>query len=166
MITLMKTPVRGGAYWALVIAGFVLVACAGGARAKQGAPRFDEVRGKDWKLVEIRTGSVVVPLNRQRLEADAMGDVYTLRFDADRISGKGAPNRYFGPYELGDGDRLILSGIARTLMMGINQPEELKESEYFDYLDRITRWGIGSDRLELFTETPEGQEAVLVFSGM
>jgi heat shock protein HslJ len=166
MAVFIKTPVRGCAYIPIAIAGFVLIACAGGAPAKQGALSFDEVRGKEWKLAAVRTGSAVVRLDRQRLEADGLGDVYTLRFDPDRISGKGAPNRYFGAYELGDGGRLILSGVASTLMMGINQPEELKEHEYFDYLNRITHWNISPEGLELFTKTPEGQEAVLVFSGM
>jgi heat shock protein HslJ len=156
---------HGCAYMAAGMAGLILIACAGGAPVKERPPSFDEVRGKEWMLTELKAGSVVIRLDRQKLEAEGQGDVYTLRFDEDRVSGKGAPNRYFGPYELGDGDRLTLSRVAGTLMLGITQPEGLSESEYYDYLSRINRWSISRDRLELFSETPEGQEAVLVFSG-
>jgi heat shock protein HslJ len=155
--------IPGGFCIGALIAGLALAACAGGAPVKERAPAFDEVRGKDWVLVEIRFGSAVIRLDRRKLETEGMGDVYTLRFDEDRVSGKGAPNRYFGPYELGEGDRLSLSRVAGTLMMGLKDPEGLKESEYYDYLGRISRWGINQDRLELFSKTPDGQEAVLVF---
>jgi heat shock protein HslJ len=147
-----------------MMAGLTLAACAGGAAVKQGPLNFDEVRGKEWTLTEIRTGSAVIHLDRQKLEAEDMGDVYTLRFDEDGLSGKGAPNRYLGPYELGDGGRLTLSRVAGTLMMGIKEPEGLKEAEYYDYLSKVTRWNLARDRLELFSETPEGREAVLIFT--
>jgi heat shock protein HslJ len=156
---------HGGLCFAVMMAGLVLSACAGGAAVKETALNFDDVRGKEWILTELRTGSAVIRLDRQKLEAEDLGDVYTLRFDEDRLSGKGAPNRYFGPYELGDGGRLTLSRVASTEMMGIKEPEELKEYEYYDYLNRVNRWGMAQGRLELFSETPDGREAVLVFSG-
>jgi heat shock protein HslJ len=161
------SPLRthGGAYVAAGMAGLILIACAGGAPVKETARNFDEVRGKEWMLTEIRTGSSVMRLNRQKPEAEGMGDIYSLRFDEDRVSGKGAPNRYFGSYELGDDGRLTLSRVASTLMMDITGPEGLNESEYYDYLSRINRWNINQGRLELFSKTPEGAEAVLVFSG-
>jgi heat shock protein HslJ len=146
-----------------MMAALALAACAGSAAVKEEPLNFDEVRGKEWILTEVRTGSAVIHLDRQKLEAEDMGDVYTLRFDEDGLSGKGAPNRYFGPYELGDGGRLSLSRVASTLMLGIKEPEGLKESEYYDYLNKVSRWNLAQGRLELFTETPEGGEAVLVF---
>ncbi|MDR2029103.1 MAG: hypothetical protein LBP93_06155, partial [Treponema sp.] len=84
MLKMIRVPpailTRGGAYLAALIAGLVLMACAGGAPVKEGPPNFDEVRGKEWMLTELRAGSLVLRLDRQKLEAEGLGDVYTLRF--------------------------------------------------------------------------------------
>ncbi|GHU63338.1 hypothetical protein FACS189445_6600 [Spirochaetia bacterium] len=125
---------------------------------------FDEVQGKVWVLDElVREGSTTI-INRQKLEADGMGDAFTLQVDAERISGKGAPNRYFSPYTLGPDQEISISPIAGTLMMSIVEPEGIQEREYYNYLEQVNQWLLTGDKLELYSETPEGDPIILVFT--
>ncbi|MDR2617437.1 MAG: META domain-containing protein [Treponema sp.] len=134
--------------------------CAGGAPA--GAVSFGDIRGREWILAEVKGASPVV-LDRQKLGAGGLGDVYTIKFDAELVSGKGAPNLYRGPYTLGEGRALTIGSVAGTLMAAINEPEDLKESEYYAYLGGVSRWDLKKDRLELYSKDRSGAEAVLVF---
>ena len=96
---------------------------------------FDEVQGKVWildELVSESSGTTVI--NRQKLKDDGMGDAFTLIVDAERISGKGAPNRYFSPYTLGPDQEISIGLIVGTLMMSIVEPEGIQEREYYNYL--------------------------------
>jgi heat shock protein HslJ len=92
-----------------------------------------------------------------------MGDVFTLVIDEERISGKGAPNRYFSPYTLGDDQEIAINPIAGTLMMSIVESEGLQEREYYGYLEQVNQWLLTQDKLELYSETPEGDPIILVF---
>ncbi|MDR1420579.1 MAG: META domain-containing protein [Treponema sp.] len=134
-------------------------ACAGG-------PKFSDLLGKEWRLIEIRTESSSIIFDRNRLVAEGFGEIFTLNFDAERISGTGAPNRYFAPYEPGtDKDRTIsVKPLAGTLMAPIVEPEKLKEQEFFDCLQNAYKWNINKGNLELSTKGPDGREAVMVFT--
>jgi heat shock protein HslJ len=125
---------------------------------------FDETQGKVWVLDELVSESGKTVINRQKLESDGMGDVFTLVVDDERISGKGAPNRYFSSYVLGDNQEISINPIAGTLMMGIVEPEGIQEREYFDYLGQVNQWLLTGDKLELYSETPEGDPIILVFT--
>jgi heat shock protein HslJ len=128
------------------------------------SPSFDEVQGKVWVLDELISESGKTVINRKKLELDGMGDVFTLVIDEERISGKGAPNRYFSPYTLGEDQEISISPIAGTLMMSIVEPEGLQEREYYGYLEQVNQWLLTRDKLELYSETPEGDPIILVFS--
>jgi heat shock protein HslJ len=154
---------------AAVSAALVVAGCAttdnAAARPGETAPRsFDEVRGKVWALEEVVTESGSIIINRRKLEADGQGDVFTLMADAERISGKGSPNRYFAPYTLGEEQEISISPIAGTLMMSLVEPEGLQEREYFNYLAQANQWLLTGDTLELHSETAEGDPAILVFA--
>jgi heat shock protein HslJ len=157
------------AIFALGIAvALILAACAtkGGAAIRQGetaSQPFAEVQGKAWALEEIMTESGNIILNRRKLEADGMGDVFTLQADTERISGKGSPNLYFSPYNLEADQGISISPIAGTLMMSLVENEGLQEREYYNYLERANQWFLTGDRLELWSETAEGEPAILVF---
>jgi heat shock protein HslJ len=125
---------------------------------------FDEVQGKVWALEEVMTESGSIIINRRKLEADGQGDAFTLVADAERISGKGSPNRYFSPYTLGEEQEISISPIAGTLMMSLAEPEGLQEREYFNYLEQANQWLLTGDTLELYSETAEGDPAILVFA--
>jgi heat shock protein HslJ len=147
--------------------GLILAACATrGDRApgETAAPSFAEVQGKLWALEEVVTESGGIILNRRKLEADGLGDAFTLTADAERISGKGAPNRYVSPYTVGEEQEISISPIAGTLMMGLVEPEGLQEREYFNYLEQTNQWLLTGDRLELYSETGEGDPVIMVFA--
>jgi heat shock protein HslJ len=133
------------------------------AAACAGTPaNFSAVQGREWYLSELRGPSGIIMIDRELLDADGMGDVYSLRFDEGRISGKGAPNRYMAPYTE-ERDGLTLGPVAGTQMAALKEPEALKEREYFAYLNRVTRWSLKGDRLELTTVDEQGRAAALVF---
>jgi heat shock protein HslJ len=125
---------------------------------------FSDVQGKTWQLSEIKSGSDTVVLDRAQLEADNLGDVYSLKFDDKQASGKAAPNTYRGPYTLGEGDQIAIGNAAATLMAAVKEPEALKEHEYFAYLAKVNKWGVASGLLSLWTADDAGSEVVLVFA--
>jgi heat shock protein HslJ len=146
-----------------------LAACASKNGAAAGefvtaSSSFDETQGNVWILNELVSESGKTVLNRQKLESDGMGDVFTLVVDGGRISGKGAPNRYLSSYTLGDDQAITINPIAGTLMMSIADPEGLQEREYFDYLERVNQWLLTGNKLELYSETLEGDPRSLVFT--
>jgi heat shock protein HslJ len=131
---------------------------------REKGPLFTEVQGKEWKLIEVRTGSENIILDRDELISEGFGDTFTLSFEAGQLQGKGAPNRYRGPYEAGEGQALEIKNVAATLMAAIREPKGLKEHEYFAYLQNTYRWNIFDGNLELVTNNEDGREAVLVYT--
>ena len=137
----------------------ILMACAGGARVNSSA-NIADIQDRDWALAELRSASGIVSIDRTRPGA---AEVYTLRFDAERLSGGAAPNRYFGPYDSGPGNSLSIGLVASTLMAAIFENPDLKEQDYFTYLNRVMRWDLRDGNLELYTTDENGREFVLVY---
>jgi hypothetical protein len=143
-----------------------------GRSAARKAPRFSDLLNREWRLTAIQdtkgnpiggpAGDGPV-FSRQELEELGMGDAFTLTFDGERVSGKGAPNRYFSPCEAGAGQTLSIQAIAGTLMMALVEPQGLTERGYFDYLEQVFRWDLVQGRLYLFSETASGDGAVLIY---
>ena len=137
---------------------------AGAAPAYDGGTTFSEVEGREWILSEVRTAGRTIPMDRVKLEADGLGGVYTITFQAaGQVNGMGAPNRYFGPYSVGANRALTLGNVAHTLMIAFREPDGLKEFEYFTYLSRVVRWDIRGGKLELYSSDDKGTEGILVF---
>jgi heat shock protein HslJ len=126
-------------------------------------PPFSGVQDKDWDLIELRIEPKNITFDRAQLEADGFGDIFTLRFDAERLNGIGAPNRFFAPYTLADKQGITVKTVATTLMVPIREPEKLKEKDYFMYLQNTNRWNLEGENLELYSKAENGGEAVLVF---
>jgi heat shock protein HslJ len=144
--------------FALFLAGAVFCAACG------SAPKFSDVRDKEWKLVAVRAEAENIDFDRNQLVAEGFGDIFTIRF-ADRVSGVGAPNRYSAPYEAGKDLSLSIKNVAATLMAPIREPEKLKERDFFNYLEKVYGWNINQEkRLELSTKGEDGTEAVMVFA--
>jgi hypothetical protein len=142
----------------------VLVGCI--ACATQPAPAqvsFDAVKGKEWRLSGIRTGSRLLVLDRQKLENEGFAGVFTLIFEDRQVHGRGAPNTFRAPYEQGQNQSLSIGSAAATLMAPLKEPEDFKEGEYFTYLGNAYRWNLANGDLELYTKTRDGEEAVLLF---
>jgi heat shock protein HslJ len=139
----------------LVVTGIFAVSCA--------STNFNTVIGKDWRLVEVQTPAGPTEFSRDVLEAEDMGDYYTLRFDEERLSGIGAPNRYFAPYQLGEGKTISIQGIAGTLMASFKEPPGLGESDYYHNLGQVSRWELIDDTLNLYTVNSAGESLILVY---
>jgi heat shock protein HslJ len=133
------------------------------------APEFGGITGKDWKLTGVRFSSgnannnAASRFSRRELAETGMENAYTLRFDEEHLSGVGAPNRYSAPYTRGAGQTLSIRAIAATLMAAITEPENLKEREYFGYLENAGKWDLVQGRLQLISRNDRGEEIVLVF---
>jgi len=145
------------ALWAAVVFFLVLAACS-------GAPKFTDAMNKDWNLVEARIKPSNIIFERGKLVEEGFGDIFSLRFDTDRISGTAAPNRYFAPYALADKQGITIQTVSQTMMLPLREPEKLKEQDYFAYLQKTTRWNLTKENLELYSTGEDGAETVLVFT--
>ena len=134
-----------------------------GAPARDADATFKNVEGKEWLLLEVKGGGKTVTLDRQKLSIDNFIGAFSLSFQEDRVSGMGAPNRYFGPYSFGANRSLSIGQIASTMMLAFREPDDLKEKEFFDYLSKVKRWDLSQGKLELYSANNNGSEVILVF---
>ena len=129
-----------------------------------GANYVTSISGKNWKLVELRFTDRTVVLNRSELTTNE-ADIFTMTVDSDRISGKGAPNRYFTAYQAGANNALTIQPIASTMMASIvSDPQRIRESEYFQYLGKVKSWRINQNKLELTSADAANKAVTMVFS--
>jgi hypothetical protein len=132
----------------------VFLACGG----------FSNVRDKNWELVEMRSKPENVLFDRSKLKEEGFDNIFTLRFDATRVNGVGAPNSYAAPYTAVDNQKTIsIRPAVQTLMAPLREPETLKESEFFGYLQSATKWNLVKGNFELYSKGQDG-EVVLVFA--
>jgi len=148
---------------ALFLPAIAFPSAAEAAPAHESGATFRDVEGREWILLELRRPAETVRMDRETLAAYGMAEAYTINFQGGRVSGMGAPNRYFGPYTVGSNRVLRIGDMASTLMLALVEPEGLREHEYFAYLSRVTRWDLRNGRLELHTSSDDGNDAVLVF---
>ena len=132
--------------------------------ACSSAPKFSDVVDKDWKLITVRGGLENITFDRSKLVEEGFADIFTLRFDKERVNGVGAPNRYFAPYTLSDKQGISIKAIAQSQMAPLREPEYLKEFDFFAYLQNTTQWNIAGGNLELQSTGTSGTAAVLVFA--
>ncbi|MCL2209603.1 MAG: META domain-containing protein [Treponema sp.] len=145
-------------YIGFLLYAITLPSCTGSPAVKSDAG-FDKVMGRDWLLEEFRSGSVTVRIDRKK--ADGI-DIYSVRFDAERLSGIGAPNRCFTSYTAGNDNTLSIGMTASTRMSPVFENENFREYDYFGYLEKVSRWNLHNGKLELHTSGENG-EAVLIF---
>jgi hypothetical protein len=160
------------------LAGCLIASCTGNATVRQTVEPIseptareieapitfdDDVVGISWRLSEIKKGVEAVYVDRAQLEADGMGDVYTLRFENGNVSGKGAPNNFRAPYKV-ESASLSIGLAARTLIASIREPVVLQENEFFDYLAKVSSWSLADGILTLATVDADGSETALSFS--
>jgi heat shock protein HslJ len=132
--------------------------------ACSSTPKFSNVVDKDWKLIAVRGGSEGITFDRNKLVEEDFADIFTLRFDKERVNGVGAPNRYFAPYTLSDKLGISIKAMAQTQMAAVREPEYLKEQDFFAYLQNTTKWNIVNKNLELYSTDKDGAAVVLVFA--
>jgi heat shock protein HslJ len=138
----------------------VVVFCA----ACVSGPKFSSVADKNWQLVEARIRPNEIVFDRNVLLKEGFPDIFTLRFDAERVNGIGAPNRYFASYTLAANQSITIETVAGTLMAPLHEPEKLKEHDFFLYLQNTYKWNSTKNNLELYTRGEDGVETVLIFA--
>jgi heat shock protein HslJ len=138
-------------------------ALIGGSAAYSDETTFDAVQGKVWRLAAVQTVAGDKGFSRQTLEADGMGGFYNLSFDKERLSGVGAPNRYFAPYKA-EKESLSIDRMGSTLMASLKEPKGLNEQEYFMYMQRVSRWSLSGEQLTLYATDEESHEVILLFN--
>jgi len=129
-----------------------------------GSTDFSGITGKEWKLIEVRINGTNSGFDRRDLSRDGFTEAFTLNFDAQNISGIGAPNRYSAPYSLGSGQEIKINVVRATLMAPIREPEKLREHNYFNYIQNSYRWNQVNNNLQLFSKETNGSEVILLFS--
>jgi hypothetical protein len=120
---------------------------------------FSRVQRLDWNLVEVKSGPVTVVIDRTK----AQREIYSIRFQEDRIHGRGADNIYFAPYSAGVNNSLSIKKIASTYMFPMFEMKYFSEYEYFRHLERVYRWEFHDWRLKLFTYDENNREVILEF---
>ena len=147
-------------FFIITIIGFTLIlnACSSTSESINV-----NIIGTEWILAEIKTETQKIVLNRKSPEMKRFETAFTLHFDAERLSGVGAPNRYFGPYKLGKNQTIKVQPLGSTLMASLVEFEKLKEHEYFNYLQNAYKWNIVNGRLELHTRSGNA-ETVLIYN--
>ena len=128
---------------------------------------FSGVMGKDWKLIEVQLDGTpfnrIVLYDRNDLKKNNVGGVYTMNFNAEMVSGTGAPNKYTAPYTLGDGNALKIDVIKSTLMAPIVQPEKLQEQAFYNYMQNVESWSSDNGKLVLQSKAENGNVVKLIF---
>ena len=131
--------------------------------AAQGDVSFDDVIGKEWKLVDVLIDGRTIGFSRDILATEGFRDAFTLEFDAERLSGAAAPNRYFAPYTLGQGNAVSIGAVAQTQMAALFEPEQLREHDYLFFVQSTYRWNLADGRLELSSRGRNDEAVTLIF---
>jgi len=128
---------------------------------------FSGVMGKDWKLIEVQLDGTpfnrIVLYDRNDLKKNNVGGVYTMNFNAEMVSGTGAPNKYSAPYTLGDGNSIKIGVMKSTLMAPIVQPEKLQEQTFYNYMQNVEQWSVEDGKLVLQSKAENGNVVKLIF---
>jgi len=120
------------------------------------------IEGNEWKLIEVYIDGMDISFRRNTLPEE-LKNFFTLNFDAEIVSGVGAPNRYSAPYTRGD-SQISISLMRSTMMASFFEPENLNEHNFFIYLQNAYEWKLVNENLELLSKTENGSEVRLVFS--
>jgi heat shock protein HslJ len=138
-----------------ILIGAIMISCSS----------FSGVQGKDWKLIEIKVNDNSINFDRKTLESDNFGEIFTLKFDKENVSGAGAPNRFSAPYKVGKGNAITIQMVRATLMASIFEPQRVKESDFFAYIQNVSEWNlVDKEKLELTSKNEAGDKITLVFS--
>jgi len=120
---------------------------------------FSQVQNRDWNLVQVKSGSDSVIIDRTNVQRE----IYSIRFEENRIRGRGADNIYSTAYTAGENNSLSIRRIAGTLMRPLFEAKNFKERDYFKHLEKVYRWEFHDWKLELHTYDDNGTAVILEF---
>jgi len=135
-----------------------LFSCTSSSKAVDNE-KFNNIMDRDWYLAKVRKGDNTIIIDR----TNAPKDIYTINFDAKRLFGVGAPNRYRALYTDGENHALSTGRIASTRMAALYESENFTEHEYFEFLQKVNRWYIHNGNLELCLLAEDGVQVSLIF---
>jgi len=121
------------------------------------------IEGNEWKLIEVYIDGRNTRFSRDTLPEE-LKNFFTVNFDAQNVSGVGAPNRYSAPYAKGDSQTINIMLMRSTMMASFFQPENLSEHDFFTYMQNAYSWKLVNETLELHSKTENGSEIRMVFS--
>jgi len=124
---------------------------------------FSDVAGKEWKLVEVYIDNRDIRFSRDS-QPEVFRDIFTLNFDGQMVSGTGAPNRYSAPYTLDENHSISIRPMISTQMAALFEPENLREFDFFAYLQGAYSWGFINNNLVINSRTQDGREIRLMFA--
>jgi heat shock protein HslJ len=145
---------------ALVLFGSTAFSFACGETDKREV-RLSDIQGRVWKLIEVKNESATITISR----TNAPTDIYTIKFETNRLIGSGAYNRFFSHYTIGEDPDIAIWRIANsTRVEPYFEMEDFKEYEYFKCLENVNHWYIHNGNLELHTYLENDTRIILIFS--
>jgi heat shock protein HslJ len=127
---------------------------------------FSAIQNIIWQLSEIRLVYGSIHVDRAALKKAVYGDFFMIQFMKEGITGTAAPNNYFAPYSLLDGNSIGLRTIVSTqkaLMNDVFIINGLSEADYYRFVQKIYRWRKERGALYLHSKTEAGDEIVLAY---
>ncbi|ACC98555.1 Heat shock protein [Elusimicrobium minutum Pei191] len=148
----------------IAVCGFLFAACSASKTVKNEGDFNNDVKGTIWQLSQVKTAGKVTFDHANLKQDEYFRDIYTLQFSEDRVSGKAAPNRYFGPFTLGEKNEISFKHFGSTMMMGIKTPEGLAEHEYFQLMSKVYQWSYSKGQLFLYAKNNNDEKVLLIFN--
>jgi len=124
--------------FSIFIVAIILSACSGGFPASQV-----DLDGGIWVLTAINNNTVII------------GNLPTLKFEGDTVSGNASCNIYSGSYQV-DGDSIRFGPLVRTEMYCM-EPEGVMDQEqtYLEILEAAQRFKLTEDILTIYSDLGE-----------
>jgi hypothetical protein len=115
---------------------------------------FESITEKIWRLSAIKFTYSSIQLDRAAMQDAGMDEMYVLQFNEEGMNGKALSNYYFAPYAKQEGKEVAFHQIVGTLAADPDSPEagSLREEDYYQYLQQVTRWNVTGNQLELSSE--------------
>jgi len=130
-------------------------------RAGSGEDQNTHLWATPLKLTEVHIGGSDTQYRRSAM-IDSNG-FFTLQFTASAVTGKGAPNSYSGPCTINKDGIISIMPMRSTLMASFIDPGNLKEHEFFIYVQNTYKRAIVNNKMELYSKTEDGRDVRLVF---
>ncbi|MCL2412380.1 MAG: META domain-containing protein [Treponema sp.] len=154
--------------FAIVAIAILAVGCANRAPSLTAitVEDFSDILGREWRLLEVHVNDTfgrTILFDRNTLMQEGDGDIFTMKFDEEMVSGTAAPNLYSGPFTLGEGNSLSIGMMRSTLMATLFEPERLPEHEFFGYMTNVHEWQFVDGRLVLLSKTEDDRDVEMIF---
>ncbi|MCL2441492.1 MAG: META domain-containing protein [Treponema sp.] len=147
----------------IIITVILIMSCVTGGKAGE-ALSFAEAEAKEWNLYEVHIDGKDTQFRRANQPDGFSRDIFSLKMEDGTISGTGAPNRFSGRYTI-DGQGISVTPLISTMMASFLEPENLREFDFFNYIQNSLTWSLSSDgkRLEITSKNNNGLPVRLLF---